>query len=162
MISPRWFSQWLGAIRQQVVTWANVDPDMCHYMVSLSHNELIVYNSKWPPLTMKLDKFCWLVRIFVVILAIYWLCKRILLIVVFYIENKTKTDYCFINLKACFWATAKWWMWIERDSWEKYNNKCLYIVVFKLWLVFLVIIWFNNGGDWFSQMNSEFCWDSAE
>ena len=30
-----------GAIRQQAITWANVDPDLCHHMVSLGHNELI-------------------------------------------------------------------------------------------------------------------------
>ena len=26
--------------RQQAITWANVDPDICHYMVSPGHNEL--------------------------------------------------------------------------------------------------------------------------
>ena len=31
---------WLGALSQQTITWANVDPDLCHYMVSPSHNEL--------------------------------------------------------------------------------------------------------------------------
>ena len=25
----------------QVITWANVDPDLCRHMVSLGHNELI-------------------------------------------------------------------------------------------------------------------------
>ena len=25
----------------QVITWANVDPDFCHKMVSLGHNELM-------------------------------------------------------------------------------------------------------------------------
>ena len=39
----RW---WLGsgngfsAIRQQAITWANVDPDLCHQMAALGHNEL--------------------------------------------------------------------------------------------------------------------------
>ena len=31
-----------GAIRQQAYTWTNVDPDLCHHMVSLGHNELTV------------------------------------------------------------------------------------------------------------------------
>ena len=31
---------WLGAIRHQAITWANVDPDLCHHMASLSHNDL--------------------------------------------------------------------------------------------------------------------------
>ena len=30
----------LGAARHQAITWANVDPDLCCYMVSLDHNEL--------------------------------------------------------------------------------------------------------------------------
>ena len=25
----------------QAITWANVDPDLCHHMVSLNHNKLI-------------------------------------------------------------------------------------------------------------------------
>ena len=28
------------AVRQQAITWANVDPDPCRHMASLSHNEL--------------------------------------------------------------------------------------------------------------------------
>ena len=31
---------WLGAIRQQTINWANVDPDLSCHMVSLCHNEL--------------------------------------------------------------------------------------------------------------------------
>ena len=45
-IALRWMSmQWLGAIRQQAITRANVDPDICHHMASaasLAHNELII------------------------------------------------------------------------------------------------------------------------
>ena len=40
MISQHWFRKWLGAVRQQAITWANVDPDLCRHMVSLDHNEL--------------------------------------------------------------------------------------------------------------------------
>ena len=40
MISQHWFRQWLGAIGQQAITWANVDPDLCRHMVSLGQNEL--------------------------------------------------------------------------------------------------------------------------
>ena len=40
MISQHWFMQWLGAIRQQTIAGANVDPDLCRHMVSLGHNEL--------------------------------------------------------------------------------------------------------------------------
>ena len=29
-------------MRQQAITWANVDSDLCHHMVSLGQNELIL------------------------------------------------------------------------------------------------------------------------
>ena len=49
IIAQHWFRQWLGAIRQQAITWANVDPDICRHMASLGHNELThcVFNSMW-------------------------------------------------------------------------------------------------------------------
>ena len=31
----------VGAIRQQSITWANVDPNICHHMAWLGLNELI-------------------------------------------------------------------------------------------------------------------------
>ena len=31
---------WLGAIRQQAITWTNVDQDLCRHMAPLGHNEL--------------------------------------------------------------------------------------------------------------------------
>ena len=40
MISQHWFRQWLGAVWQKAIAWANVDPDLCPYMASLGHNEL--------------------------------------------------------------------------------------------------------------------------
>ena len=40
MMSQHWFRYWLGAVRQQAITRANVDPDLCRHMTSLSHNEL--------------------------------------------------------------------------------------------------------------------------
>ena len=40
IISQYWFRLWLGAVRQQAFTRANVDPDLRHHMVSLGHNEL--------------------------------------------------------------------------------------------------------------------------
>ena len=39
MICQCWFRQWLGAIRQQVTTWANVDIDLCRHMASQGHNK---------------------------------------------------------------------------------------------------------------------------
>ena len=41
MICQHWFRQWLGANRQQAITWTNVDPDLS--MASLGHNELKGY-----------------------------------------------------------------------------------------------------------------------
>ena len=40
-ISQHWLRWWLGAVRHQAITWANVDPELCHYMASLDHNELM-------------------------------------------------------------------------------------------------------------------------
>ena len=40
MISQQWFMYWLGAMKQQAITRANVDPDPCRHMVPLGHNEL--------------------------------------------------------------------------------------------------------------------------
>ena len=37
-------SQQLGAVRQQAITWTNVDPNLCRHMASLGHNE---FNSVW-------------------------------------------------------------------------------------------------------------------
>ena len=33
---------WIGVVRQQSITWANIDPDRCHHMASLNHNELSI------------------------------------------------------------------------------------------------------------------------
>ena len=40
MIGQHWFRQRLGAIRQQAITWANVDPQIFGHMTSLDHNKL--------------------------------------------------------------------------------------------------------------------------
>ena len=40
MISQHWFRLWLGAVRQQAITWANVDLVPCRHMASPGHNEL--------------------------------------------------------------------------------------------------------------------------
>ena len=63
MISQHWFRKWLGAIRQQAITWANVDPDLCRHVVSLGHNELMPFNgwllhhTKLNPIV---EKYTWL------------------------------------------------------------------------------------------------------
>ena len=46
IISQHWFRQWLGAVRQQAITLANVDPDPCRHMTSLGHNQLIIKHSE--------------------------------------------------------------------------------------------------------------------
>ena len=40
MISQHWFRQWLGAVRQQAITWTSVDQDLQHHMALLDPNEL--------------------------------------------------------------------------------------------------------------------------
>ena len=37
----------LGAVRQQAITWANVDPDLCRHMASLGPNELMFRCCYW-------------------------------------------------------------------------------------------------------------------
>ena len=39
-ISQHCFRYWLGAVRQQAITWTNVVLDPCRHMASLGHNEL--------------------------------------------------------------------------------------------------------------------------
>ena len=41
--SQHWFRLWLGAVRQQAITWVNVDPYVHHHMVPLGQNELTNY-----------------------------------------------------------------------------------------------------------------------
>ena len=40
MISRHCFRLWLGAVRHQAITWANVDSVHCRLIASLGHNEL--------------------------------------------------------------------------------------------------------------------------
>ena len=40
MIRQLWFWQWLGAIKQQAITWTSVDQDVQRHMASLGPNEL--------------------------------------------------------------------------------------------------------------------------
>ena len=42
--NQHWFRWCIGDIRQQAIIWANVDPDLCHHLVSLGHNEWIGWN----------------------------------------------------------------------------------------------------------------------
>ena len=44
MKSQHWFVWWLGAIRKQAITWANVDPDLCHHFSSPGHKEITIRN----------------------------------------------------------------------------------------------------------------------
>ena len=40
MINQHWFMWWVGAVRQQAITWAHVVSVLYCYMVSIGHNEL--------------------------------------------------------------------------------------------------------------------------
>ena len=44
IINLHWFGEWLGATRQQAITWAKVGPHQCLHMASLGHNELSLNN----------------------------------------------------------------------------------------------------------------------
>ena len=56
MISQHCFGLQLGAIRQQAITWAKVDPDLCCHMASLGYNDL---RKKDPILLYSLYHYCW-------------------------------------------------------------------------------------------------------
>ena len=45
LISQHWFRLWHGDVRQQAITWANVDPYLCFHMASPGHNGLIRIHS---------------------------------------------------------------------------------------------------------------------
>ena len=40
MIYPHWFTEWLGAVRQQFISYANVDADLCHHMTLQDHHSM--------------------------------------------------------------------------------------------------------------------------
>ena len=44
MNSLHWIRKRFGALRQQTITWTNVDPDVCCHTASSCHNEL---NTEW-------------------------------------------------------------------------------------------------------------------
>ena len=42
MVSQHWFCQWLGTIKQQSITWTNVDQYLQCHVVYQDHNELMM------------------------------------------------------------------------------------------------------------------------
>ena len=62
MISQCWFRYWLDGVRQQVITWANVDPTPCCHMASLGHVELKSFmfwvRSRTVPIWMRYMEYC--------------------------------------------------------------------------------------------------------
>ena len=56
MINQHWFRWWLGAVRQQAITWANVDSVSCLLMASLGHNGLTDYSLAMPYAIIKLGQ----------------------------------------------------------------------------------------------------------
>ena len=52
--------QWLVSVRWQAITWANVDPDLCHHMASPGHE--LLHQS-------------WLTHIYISKLYLYWFRK---------------------------------------------------------------------------------------
>ena len=59
----------LGAVRQQAITWANIDLDPCRHMTSLGHNELTLILDRFAVLLQSAEPTCstsssfrWLMR----------------------------------------------------------------------------------------------------
>ena len=44
MKSQLWFRKWLGAVRQQAITWANFGPDICRHVASLVRQDFRTYH----------------------------------------------------------------------------------------------------------------------
>ena len=42
-LGQHWIRWWLGAVRQQAMTWANIDLDLSHHMASLGHSDSMLY-----------------------------------------------------------------------------------------------------------------------
>ena len=51
-------------LRQQAITWANVDPDLCRYMASLGHNKSSISCQHWTNMLCRHNLTCF----------VYWLC----------------------------------------------------------------------------------------
>ena len=68
MKREHWFRLWLGAIKEQALTWANVDSDLHYHMASLGHrvhwyfnNSRCTWYSRWYEgccLSMKIARSC--------------------------------------------------------------------------------------------------------
>ena len=67
MISQHRFRQWLDAVRQQAINWANVGSDLCHHKASLCHNKVSNYN-----LEERIPSVLYL--IYVCYLSLWWGC----------------------------------------------------------------------------------------
>ena len=52
----------LGAVRQQAITWANFDSDLCRHLASLGHNELNVRIQSDYTIWTYVSRFCEILR----------------------------------------------------------------------------------------------------
>ena len=58
MTSQHWFRYWVGAVRQQIIAWANVDPDLWRHMALLDNNVLIQLRYADTKLTVRVETEC--------------------------------------------------------------------------------------------------------
>ena len=63
IISQHWIRQWLGAVRLQTITWANVDSDPFGRIVSLGINYILILLGIWNAnVILCMHMFVWLFR----------------------------------------------------------------------------------------------------
>ena len=64
-ICQHWFRDWLGAVKPQAISWANVDLILCCHLVSLGCNELniIVWSLNHCFKSMVATGTCWIVSL---------------------------------------------------------------------------------------------------
>ena len=132
MISQHWFRWWLGVIRQQAITWTNVDPDLCR------QNELICDMLEQHVWVNQVSKTCFLTD-FLIFSQLVW-CW------IFSVDHWAPVSYVlqtiwpFLNFRNIFWKSGV--LGIFPESWKIFLHFSLdHISVPKTWqmtLTFLV------------------------
>ena len=81
-ICQHWYREWLGAVKPQAISWANVDLIICCHLVSLGCNELniIVWSSNHCFKSMVATGTCWIVSLRITIVPsckVWTLCDHL-------------------------------------------------------------------------------------
>ena len=118
-----WFRQWLDAVRQQAISWTNVNWDLCHCMVLVGHNELTLFH---------------IVIQLVLITTKYHLlwgtCKSKRLIVLWLHKNTPYLIHLWISWRK---LTVSWWNLNILPS----KSNSLFHLLFEVFLMAAAPVW---------------------